>query len=77
MIPSLDPRTSSQILRNEVRFGADADDLLVQMVKRSPNEDRNLSLGVLTLLETYGAFKAQLAHSISSMYAMPVYCELG
>ena len=60
MIPPLDPRILSQLLRDAVCFGADADHLLVEMAKRALNENRNLSGGVLCLLETYGAFKAQL-----------------
>lgn len=56
MIEALDSRVLSALMRH----GGDDENLFVTMAKRSLNESRNLSGGVLCLLETYGAFTAQL-----------------
>ena len=52
--------TISRILNALVHDGHDAGSWLIRQAKNCLNIDRNLSLGVLVLLSTYGPFLAQL-----------------
>ena len=56
MLPPLDTR----ILNALVRDGDDAGSWMIRQAKHCLNIDRNLSLGLLMLLSTYGPFLAQL-----------------
>lgn len=57
MLPPLDPRVLSAPGCDD---DDDADSQLIIQAKRRLNTDRNLSVGVLLLLQTYAPFLAQL-----------------
>lgn len=56
MLPLLETR----ILDALVRDGDDAGSWMIRQAKRCLNIDRNLSLGILMLLSTYGLFSAEI-----------------
>lgn len=63
MLPPLNPR----ILTALVCDGDKLDNEFIIQGKRRLNRDRNLSLGVLMLLETCGRFGAQLYQDVAPM----------
>ena len=65
MLPPLDSRILSALVCDD---DDDADSEFVIQAKRRLKTDRNLSLGVLLLLQTYGRFLAQLHQDRVPMY---------
>ncbi len=64
MLPPLNPRFLNAL-------GCDGDDASSWMIRQAKDElniDRNLSLGVLLLLETYARFTAQLHQDEAPSY---------
>ena len=65
MLPPLDARVVDALVRD----GDDAGSRMIRQAKSSLNIDRNLSLGVLMLLSTYGLFLAQLYRDKVPLYS--------
>ena len=65
MLPPLDARVVDALVHD----GDDASSRMIRQAKSCLNIDRNLSLGVLMLLSTYGPFLAQLYQDKAPLYS--------